>query len=136
MRLQIPSMALIAILSRHVRTASAFTMRPLTTVTTTVTASTSARAQVTRRVRRSRPQVSSASLASLLESKKDAHTTSSSSSSSSSSSTTSLRVASVEDVVNGNGDAVDEDAVVFPLLGKNVKDCPPRMRFAPSPTGR
>ena len=132
MRLQIPSMALIAILSRHVRTASAFTMRPLTTVTTTVTASTSARAQVTRRVRRSRPQVSSASLASLLESKKDAHTTSSSSSSS----TTSLRVASVEDVVNGNGDAVDEDAVVFPLLGKNVKDCPPRMRFAPSPTGR
>ena len=23
----------------------------------------------------------------------------------------------------------------FPLAGKNVMDCPPRMRFAPSPTG-
>lgn len=24
---------------------------------------------------------------------------------------------------------------LFPLKGKNVEDCPPRMRFAPSPTG-
>ena len=33
-----------------------------------------------------------------------------------------------------NGDM--SEVVEFPLLGKNVLDCPPRMRFAPSPTGR
>jgi len=32
-----------------------------------------------------------------------------------------------------NGDM--SEVVEFPLLGKNVLDCPPRMRFAPSPTG-
>lgn len=43
--------------------------------------------------------------------------------------------ATVEDetttLVNG-----EEDLVKFPLKGKNVEECAPRMRFAPSPTGR
>jgi len=32
-----------------------------------------------------------------------------------------------------NGEA---DVVKFPQKGKNVEQAPPRMRFAPSPTGR
>ena len=36
------------------------------------------------------------------------------------------------DVTNING----KDDIIFPLKGKDVLQCPPRMRFAPSPTGR
>jgi len=37
----------------------------------------------------------------------------------------------------GRSDDGDDDDVeiVFPLAGRKVEDCPPRMRFAPSPTG-
>ena len=30
----------------------------------------------------------------------------------------------------------EQTAVEFPLAGKSVEDAPPRLRFAPSPTGR
>lgn len=68
----------LAIFTQHVRTMSAFTMRPLTT-------------GVTRG--------------------------------------SSLKVGAVE------GDKTQLPDVEFPLKGKNVDECPPRMRFAPSPTG-
>lgn len=42
---------------------------------------------------------------------------------------------SSSDTVNGVVEGKsDED--LFPLKNKNVLECPPRMRFAPSPTGR
>ena len=34
------------------------------------------------------------------------------------------------------GGEVEDIQKKFPLMGKDVVDCPPRMRFAPSPTGR
>jgi hypothetical protein len=47
----------------------------------------------------------------------------------------SLSVATSSDTVNGvSEDKSDDD--LFPLKNKNVLECPPRMRFAPSPTGR
>lgn len=46
----------------------------------------------------------------------------------------SLSVATSSDTVNGvSEDKSDDD--LFPLKNKNVLECPPRMRFAPSPTG-
>ena len=64
--------------------------------------------------------------------------------SSSSSSTTSkmgimsLNLSAVQETTNGsvvsNGD--DNMENLFPQKGKNVEEAPPRMRFAPSPTGR
>ncbi len=46
-----------------------------------------------------------------------------------------LGVATGSDVESGtiNGDSIGD---LFPLKGKDVLECPPRMRFAPSPTGR
>jgi len=68
----------------------------------------------------------------------------SSSSSTTSSSTTSkmgimsLNLSAVQETTNGsvvsNGD--DNMENLFPQKGKNVEEAPPRMRFAPSPTGR
>ena len=84
MRLHIASMALsLAIFTNHVRTMSAFTMRPLTTA-----------------VGRG----------------------------------ASLKVGATESETAINGDVADE--IVFPLKGKAIDQCAPRMRFAPSPTGR
>lgn len=37
------------------------------------------------------------------------------------------------DIVNGSESATDE--IEFPLMGKVAEECPPRLRFAPSPTG-
>jgi len=37
------------------------------------------------------------------------------------------------DVVNGSASATDD--IEFPLMGKVAEECPPRLRFAPSPTG-
>jgi hypothetical protein len=83
MRLHIASMALsLAIFTNHVRTMSAFTMRPLTTA-----------------VGRG----------------------------------ASLKVGATESETAVNGEVAD---VVFPLKGKSIDQCAPRMRFAPSPTGR
>jgi len=82
MRLHIASMALsLAFISRHARTASAFSLKPVTTFSSAATIS-------------------------------------------------SLR-ATVESDVNGAAGLDD----LFPLKGKDVMQCPPRMRFAPSPTG-
>lgn len=44
-----------------------------------------------------------------------------------------LNVGAMEGEPAINGNVAD---VVFPLKGKNVEECAPRMRFAPSPTGR
>jgi len=82
MRLHIASMALsLAFISRHARTASAFSLKPVITFSSAATIS-------------------------------------------------SLR-ATVESDVNGAAGLDD----LFPLKGKDVMQCPPRMRFAPSPTG-
>ena len=76
--------------------------------------------------------------------------TSSSSSSSSSSTPSSfttskmgimsLNLSAVQETTNGsvvlNGDDNDNMDNLFPQKGKNVEEAPPRMRFAPSPTGR
>uniref|UniRef100_A0A7S4I3J1 glutamate--tRNA ligase n=1 Tax=Odontella aurita TaxID=265563 RepID=A0A7S4I3J1_9STRA len=44
--------------------------------------------------------------------------------------------ATVESDTEASAAAVDDDFdVVFPLQGKRSEECPPRMRFAPSPTG-
>lgn len=70
-------------------------------------------------------------------------TTSSSSSSSTTTTTSSgfrssLNLSAVEQVTNGAvNDTNDNDfSNLFPQKGKNILECPPRMRFAPSPTGR
>jgi hypothetical protein len=49
-----------------------------------------------------------------------------------------LRVGAVEgSETTVNGSTSDqEDVVKFPLKGRSVEEAPPRMRFAPSPTGR
>jgi len=47
----------------------------------------------------------------------------------------SLKVGAVEGETTVNGESSLADAL-FPLKGKTVEDCAPRMRFAPSPTGR
>lgn len=45
--------------------------------------------------------------------------------------------ATVESDTEQSTVAADDDFdVEFPLMGKRSEDCPPRMRFAPSPTGR
>lgn len=46
-----------------------------------------------------------------------------------------LGVATSSDTVNGVVEGKDDDEHLFPLKNKNVMECPPRMRFAPSPTG-
>lgn len=127
MRLDIASMALsLAIFSRHARTASAFTMRPLTT-SSSLTSSVSSQltSSASKRARRRRPVPSSETLKILWEE----HMTSQRGSP--------LRVGAVEGSETAvNGSAPDqEDVVKFPLKGRNVEEAPPRMRFAPSPTG-
>jgi glutamyl-tRNA synthetase len=82
MRLHIASMALsLAFISRHARTASAFSLKPVATFSSAATKSSLG--------------------------------------------------ATVESDVNGATNLDD----LFPLKGKDVMECPPRMRFAPSPTG-
>jgi hypothetical protein len=129
MRLDIASMALsLAIFSRHARTASAFTMRPLTT-SSSVTSSVSSQltSSASKRARRRRPVPSSETLKILWEE----HIMMSQRGSP-------LRVGAVEGSETAvNGSASDqEDILKFPLKGRNVEEAPPRMRFAPSPTGR
>ena len=87
MRLHIASMALsLAIFTRHVRTATAFTMRPLTSVRGFALGVGAVEGET-----------------------------------------------ETETAAKVNGEA---DVVRFPQKGKNVELAPPRMRFAPSPTGR
>ena len=45
---------------------------------------------------------------------------------------TSLNLSAVQAEASSDID-IDE---LFPQKGKDIMDCPPRMRFAPSPTGR
>lgn len=86
MRLHIASMALsVAIFTRHVRTATAFTMRPLTSVRGFALGVGAVEGET-----------------------------------------------ETETAAKVNGEA---DVVKFPQKGKNVEQAPPRMRFAPSPTG-
>lgn len=47
-----------------------------------------------------------------------------------------LSVATSSDTVNGVSEEKNDSDGLFPLKNKNVLECPPRMRFAPSPTGR
>lgn len=49
-----------------------------------------------------------------------------------------LNLSAVEQVTNGAVNYTDDNDIsnLFPQKGKNVLECPPRMRFAPSPTGR
>ena len=133
MRLQFPTMTLaLAILSRQIRQRSvcAFQIASSTTqlvhrsVTTTSTEDINNNGVVassTRRSRRVRPGHSGDSLHNLLQG----------------SSRVRLEMSAVEttdkEVVNGTDDDL---ASIFPNKGKNVLDCAPRMRFAPSPTGR
>jgi hypothetical protein len=50
----------------------------------------------------------------------------------------SIRPLSVATSSSGTVNGVSEEKSdnLFPLKNKNVLECPPRMRFAPSPTGR
>jgi hypothetical protein len=134
MRLHIASMALsLAIFTRNVRTATAFTMRPITTATATASSKAGSSVSVSS-TRRAAP--SSNSLASLMD------RNSMSMSMSISIREFSLGVGAVEGetetAANANAnDNVNREAEVvrFPQKGKNVELSPPRMRFAPSPTG-
>mmetsp|Transcript_17326 Transcript_17326/g.32821 ORF Transcript_17326/g.32821 Transcript_17326/m.32821 type:complete len:881 (-) Transcript_17326:42-2684(-) len=126
MRLDIASMALsLAIFSRHVRTASAFSMRPFTASSSGT--SSQFTSSESKRARRRRPTPSSESLKILWEENMlSSHRGSP------------LRVGAVEGsetAVNGSAPGGQEDVVKFPLKGRNVEEAPPRMRFAPSPTG-
>lgn len=137
MRLQFATMTLaIAILSRQirVRSVSAFQIssssqllhRSLTSSTTTSATTTTDNA--TRRSRRNRPVHSSDSLHNMIQEMernkgKKAMT---------------LSMSAVEaDKLTVNGEEAGDDlSNIFPQKGKDILDCAPRMRFAPSPTGR
>ncbi len=108
MKLHFASMALsLAIFTRHVRTTAAFTMRPLSTVNSVSTQSAAGKFVENRR--RGVIAIPYQEFSKLSATVEDETTT----------------------LVNG-----EEDLVKFPLKGKNVEECAPRMRFAPSPTGR
>mmetsp|Transcript_14029 Transcript_14029/g.21298 ORF Transcript_14029/g.21298 Transcript_14029/m.21298 type:complete len:874 (-) Transcript_14029:607-3228(-) len=126
MRLQLATMALsLAIFSRqiHLRSVSAFApqIRSLTATTTKSSATTTS---PSRRTRRFRPKQKSDSLQALLEDMERKGIP--------------LHLSAVE-ILNGvanETDGSDDDiSALFPQKGKNVEECAPRMRFAPSPTG-
>jgi len=119
----------LAVLTRHVRTAGAFTMRPLTTgASNSINSSKSGVSSSSGRRIVDLPPASLAAAA-LLGGNNNLNVRN-----------FSLGVGAVEGdteatttttAVDGNDDIVN-----FPQKGKNVMTAPPRMRFAPSPTGR
>ncbi len=144
MRFQLAAMALsLAVLSRHIqiRAAAAFTIGT-TSQTRIRSFTTSNKLQApsngngssnevnsrSRRARRIRPKHTSDSLNALLEDRErlgiPLHLSA---------------VETVNGVANGTGDSGsdnDDISSLFPQKGKSIEDCAPRMRFAPSPTGR
>ena len=140
MRLQLAAMALsLAVLSRQMQTRSvaAFTIRTsslssphIRSITTSSTSSPGNNVDISahRRTRRVRPKISSDSLAALIDERKRQGIP--------------LHLSAVE-TENGvatetgdNGGSSDDISGLFPQMGKTIEDCAPRMRFAPSPTGR
>eukprot|EP00979_Chaetoceros_neogracilis_P013168 scaffold3710_cov286-Chaetoceros_neogracile.AAC.25 len=118
----------LAVLTRHVRTAGAFTMRPLTTgASNSINSSKSGVSSSSGRRIVDLPPASLAAAA-LLGGNNNLNVRN-----------FSLGVGAVEGETEATTTttAVDgnDDIVNFPQKGKNVMTAPPRMRFAPSPTG-
>ena len=117
----------LAILSRqiHLRSVAAFTPQIRSFTATTNKSPTKSTSSPLRRTRRFRPKQSSDSLSALLEEMERKGIP--------------LHLSAVETVngVANETDGSDDDmSALFPQKGKNIEDCAPRMRFAPSPTGR
>ena len=127
MRLQSATMALaIAILSRQIRQrsalVSAFQISSSTTNLRTFTTKDGDSYNPVRRSRRTKPRHSGETLGELVKGMGQHGSK--------------LAMSAIEaDQEVTNGDC-DDLADLFPQKGKDILDCAPRMRFAPSPTGR
>lgn len=139
MRLQAAAMALsLAIFTRHIRTASAFTIstRSFTTTSksTTTTSSTTTTRKSNRRTRPTTGQTSD-SLLSLIEQQQKLGKLGNYRHEGGALFVSAENAIEEGAAVAGGTDAINGEENIFPLRGKDVLECAPRMRFAPSPTG-